>query len=337
MADDHEIKLRLTKMMRTIYLVIFTALFLLDGTVSQLRQYTTIMAIAGIDDGNMAKDNTQLIDLTSETNSCNDWSNYPKTLHGATGAIISNNTIINCGGYSSSHRDECYKMELNEKSWSFLVKMNSKRMQAASVEVDGRLLIMGGYDDNSNDLSSSEFINTDGTVTTGPELPSTRYGHCIIKLPNRKVMIIGGSPYYLGRSVIVYDFATNTFNRMPSLPSKRVEFGCAVFNSPFHNMRPVALAVGGDGHNTAEILDYTQSNPQWTEINDLPFTYDSSFYGARAVTSPSGQGAIVQLKEHLYELTCEHRRCSWTILPQKLKQGVIWATLLALPAGTGCD
>ena len=61
------------------------------------------------------------------------------------------------------------------------------------------------------------------------------------------------------------------------------------------------------------------------------------FYGARAVTSPSGQGVILQHNKHFYELRCEIKECSWTILPQKLKQDVSSAILLALPPGTGCD
>ena len=62
-----------------------------------------------------------------------------------------------------------------------------------------------------------------------------------------------------------------------------------------------------------------------------------NFEGARAVTSPSGQGVILQHSEYFYELRCETKECSWTILPQKLKQDVSSAILLALPPGTGCD
>ena len=71
----------------------------------------------------------------------------------------------------------------------------------------------------------------------------------------------------------------------------------------------------------------------------LPSDHVDSFKfgGARAVTSPSGQGVILQHNEYFYELRCETKECSWTILPQKLKQSVVVATLLALPPGTECD
>ena len=46
-----------------------------------------------------------------------------------------------------------------------------------------------------------------------------------------------------------------------------VVFGCATFNSPMHDNREVVLAVGGSGTATAEVLDYTQTNPAWEESN----------------------------------------------------------------------
>ena len=96
------------------------------------------------------------------------------------------------------------------------------------------------------------------------------------------------------------------------------------------------MAAGGFEEATSEILDYTRSNAKWTQIANLP-SNRYEFLGARAVTSPSGQGVIVQASDNLYELNCDISGCSWTTLPQKLKKGVCFATLLALPPGTGCN
>merc|ERR1712241_380820 len=89
---------------------------------------------------------------------------------------------------------------------------------------------------------------------------------------------------------------------LPSLTHDRNDAGCAVFKSPAHNLRPVVLAVGGDGQATAEVLDFTQPNSKWEEIPSLPTKHTTYFWGARAITSPSGQGVIVQMYEHLYQL-----------------------------------
>lgn len=68
-------------------------------------------------------------------------------------------------------------------------------------------------------------------------------------------------------------------------------------------------------------------------VPDLPTDFDQSFGGLEIVTSASGQGAVVQFMEHLYELNCEISGFSWSILPQKLKNKVRLAVMMALPPG----
>ena len=60
------------------------------------------------------------------------------------------------------------------------------------------------------------------------------------------------------------------------------------------------------------------------------------FAGARALTSPSGQGVIVQHGAYLYEYECNIPQCEWKILPQTLAQSVEKAVVLALPPGVDC-
>ena len=60
------------------------------------------------------------------------------------------------------------------------------------------------------------------------------------------------------------------------------------------------------------------------------------FKGARAVTSPSGKGVIVQHNAYLYELECDIPQCKWKILPMTLQKSVYYATVLTLPPGVGC-
>ena len=66
-------------------------------------------------------------------------------------------------------------------------------------------------------------------------------------------------------------------------------------------------------------------------VAELPTDYNTEFYGARAVTSASGQGAIVQMEEHFYEVSCEISGCEWTILAQDLDLGVTNAVMIMLP------
>ena len=76
----------------------------------------------------------------------------------------------------------------------------------------------------------------------------------------------------------------------------------------------------------------------------------SKFYGARAVSTVSGKGAIVQYSEHFYQLDFKENKYSWTILPQKLnmtfpvqdglpkclKTGTNFAVMMTLPEDYTC-
>ena len=64
--------------------------------------------------------------------------------------------------------------------------------------------------------------------------------------------------------------------------------------------------------------------------------YDSSFYGATAVSSVSGQGVIVQMLEHFYELSYQGNEYSWSILPQKLTDAVNFPVIMTLPDDYTC-
>ena len=67
-------------------------------------------------------------------------------------------------------------------------------------------------------------------------------------------------------------------------------------------------------------------------VAGIPTDYGDGFFGARAVTSASGQGAIVQHNKHFYELTCEISGCTWRILPNQLNPAVSRAVMMTLPS-----
>ena len=76
-------------------------------------------------------------------------------------------------------------------------------------------------------------------------------------------------------------------------------------------------------------------------VAGLPTTHINAesyakFSGARAVSSVSGQGAIVQHKEYFYQLEYKDNKYSWTILPQKLNTGVEDAVMMTLPNDFTC-
>ena len=280
----------------------------------------------------------QMVDLSNQTRSCNNLAEYPIAISSATGAFVHGHPVI-CGGRleRGSYYSECYRHNKASDSWTFLTNMSTKRYTSASVPVNGMLLVMGGYD-GSKRLATTEYISPDGDASQpGPDLPKPRSTHCAVKLSNGQVMLLGGHPDT--KSAIIFHPDTETFDQsLPSMIHDRSHFGCALFNSPLHDNREVVLAVGGRYQATAEVLDYTQPNQAWTEITELPIEYVDTvkFHGARAVTSASGHGAIVQHNKYFYELKCEISGCSWSILQNQLNPGVRWAVMMTLPVDYNC-
>ena len=69
------------------------------------------MVVGGFGDSNY-RDDTQLVELTSGTKSCRNWQKYPIALSNAAGSIISNNSIIVCGGWSGTYKELEYLNEV---------------------------------------------------------------------------------------------------------------------------------------------------------------------------------------------------------------------------------
>ena len=96
----------------------------------------------------------------------------------------------------------------------------------------------------------------------------------MIKLPSGKLLVTGGYPSWsVGKKVLEYDPATNSYVEMPTLTTSRFQHACAVFQSPQHEGRYVAMAAGGRFEATAQILDYSQPNAKWTP-SKITFFFD---------------------------------------------------------------
>ena len=157
--------------------------------------------------GNPDTDNSQVLDVSTTSTTCSNLPAYPLSLHCAVGGII-DGSVIMCGGLLTSGYppQTCYRFEKNTNSWKLHCNMQSKRFHHASVVMKNALFITGGYDGNFNMLASTEYVYSNGTVQSGPDLPMARNGHCQVTLHDGKVMIMGArSPTSLDRNVIVMD------------------------------------------------------------------------------------------------------------------------------------
>ena len=125
------------------------------------------------------------------TIACQNMASFAKYRGGATGALVDGTPLICGNDYRNDGSDECYI--ITNSSTSFVSKMNSKRSEAASVVVNiNKLWVLGGRDDYSSYLSSSEYIQIGIGSSTGPELPLAVYDHAMVALNQSTFMLIGG-------------------------------------------------------------------------------------------------------------------------------------------------
>ena len=192
-----------------------------------------------------------------------------------------------CGGMepSKARIGNCYINEGSPNfSWRKLTDHIRGRYMHAAVALGDRLWLTGGAgvvtyangQGTPTGLDLTEFISLDGTVERGPNLPKYLDSHCMIKLTDGRVMILGGvvtirnlndvgkENYYPTKKVLIYHPDTMDFTDGPSMLNNRSSFACAYFYSRLHGGRPVALAVGGN-LGRAEVLDYTLEKAKWQE------------------------------------------------------------------------
>ena len=161
--------------------------------------------------------------------------------------------------------------------------MVEARRFSATIEIQGKLWILGGSDNDFNDLQSSEFLQSSGS-SSGPMLPEELESHCVTSLSETVVMVIGGNipHYYNGkgasRNTYLYDFDAKQWKSGPPMSAKRVSPGCTSF---VHNDKVNVVVAGGVGDysntvntpyydSTELLLPETEDGWQWIPGPTLP-------------------------------------------------------------------
>jgi len=263
------------------------------------------------EEGGNEKDLCEVINMTDSTSSCNNLPPYPLSLRLSTGHVVNSIPII-AGGHKGSYTSDVYKFDIQSNSWLSMGNLATARDQHSSAVLNDALWLMGGYGPSEN-LKSTELVYPNGTITSGPYLPTPRTRHCSVQLKDRKILIIGGrtSPSDTNHKVTtIYHPETSKFTNGPDMLFEHENFACAHFNSIKHAGRPVVLSAGGRLGSKSELFDYTQENGTWEEIQDVPYPYTSTLNGPRAVTSVDGNGAYLQQNSNFFELKCTISKCS---------------------------
>ena len=197
---------------------------------------------------------TESFDVVTLT-TCQSLPAYPLAIGVATGAFVNSRVVI-CGGASFSATSQCYSIGKNETEWKLVGNMITPRYAAASVEINNKLVIFGGYDISTIFQSTEEIDVETGTATAGPNMPLAIWGHCAVKLNTTTVLIIGGRPDESGylRSSYFYNAVLKTFEPGPLLNDKRAYHACSILNTGTE----IFVVVAGGWNGAAGRLDSTE-------------------------------------------------------------------------------
>jgi WD40 repeat protein len=135
----------------------------------------------------------------------------------------------------------------------------------ATLLTNGKVLVVGGYDDANNLATAELFDPTTGTFTATSPMAAPRWVHTATLLDhgpaatNGRVLLAGGPR---NNTAELFDPATGTFTTTGMMVHAREEHAAALLNNG-----KVLLVGGGPDNNTAELFD--PSTGSFTPTGDL--------------------------------------------------------------------
>jgi len=282
---------------------------------------------------------------------CDDLPSLPFSLYGATGQLHFKTTPIICGGSDTSYKSECHTF--SNGTWKSSPSLNEYRTYSASAifsnpnkEDDDIILITGGC--NGTTLSSVE--SYDGQIwneETFADLPNTVLLHCMVKLNNSMLMLIGGLFNNTNSSSASSD--THFFNVLnnkwvsgPQLINECVEPSCGIMNwinPDTETTEKVVVVAGGKDKNNNKLSSvqllflnaYETSQYGWVQGPSLPKTISAATMTEfqDGVILVGGQSKPIVDGRHLYQLSSPDG--PWTEMKQTLKESRRRAVSFLIP------
>ncbi len=228
---------------------------------------------------------------------CDNLSNFPRSIVSATGQLFQGTTPIICGGWRATNLCKCHSFK--NGTWMADAPMNTCRANSGSIILknpnkqsrEDILIIPGGADPSTPALSSVESFDgkswEQGRFASMPEAVTQ---HCLVKINDSVLMSIGGragiGPAFTGKTYF-FDVMKNTWMAGPSMNTPRVAHSCGIMNwknpSNGKTEKVVVVAGGRDQYvndlTSVELLsiaNYENSKTGWTTGPNLPQKFTST-------------------------------------------------------------
>jgi len=191
---------------------------------------------------------------------------FPSEVNGAVGFWTAQGPTV-CGGYDGEKTsNKCFLYKENQ--WTPWTNMETARSYASALQINpNQALIIGGYDENENDLKTTELISSSGSEE-GNLFPVKIAKHCSFKINATHAIVTGGKYYYRYYSSTWYvDLTTTRVTPGPTMTTARFFHGCSTFQ---HGTKSFGIVAGGLVEDSTEMIELDQESPSWTEGPKLP-------------------------------------------------------------------
>lgn len=206
----------------------------------------------------------EIIDLRNESFVCNNVPRYPQKVSGAAGGLISGNIPMICSGSNGYLPDEDYRkcFALKDKKWKHVANLQTARNHMASVVLNGKLLLSGGWIKWRQATKSSELVSEDKSTFTF-DLPQPLAHHCIVKINESTILITGAQRGRPSMKSIFENVETGEFTSGPNFNQTRQHgHGCGKF---IFKGKPYAIVAFGRVK-SVEVLDLQNIEKGWKII-----------------------------------------------------------------------
>ncbi len=217
-------------------------------------------------------------------------------------------TIYMVGGFDGTALDSCIGYDLADNLWLNYAHMPSPVYYPGTVTVEGKMFVMGGWTNATNnyiyDIASNSW-QTGANIPVGVHSPGT------VVYKNRYIYLMGGGNYWNPyNNVQIYDITTNTWSQATPMPTGRIAGTAACIGD-----RYIVCSSGTDGSNyladtwVGEIDQYDPTVIVWREASPDPIggnyragyaTIDDALFTSGGWDSAGGcwQATLVYNVEH---------------------------------------
>merc|ERR1711860_208005 len=182
---------------------------------------------------------------------------FPLEVGGAVAFWTAQGPMV-CGGYGGENKCFLYK----NHQWMPSTNMQTPRLYASAVQIDpNQAIIIGGYDENGNNLKSTEVKTSTGSEE-GKDFPVTIYFHCSFKINSTHALVTGGKQDGpTSASTWFVDLTTTTVTPGPKMTSRRYIHGCSTFQLGRKNFGIVAGGHYNGRLDSTELIDLKEDSP----------------------------------------------------------------------------